>query len=298
MTTMAPGRLGPMSRPEVVHDVVEARSRLDADRAAGRVVGLVPTMGALHDGHESLVRRAAEECDRVVVTIFVNPTQFGANEDFTTYPRTLEADLARAQVAGAHLVVVPSVEAMYPGWPQPVLTTVRVAGLSEVLEGASRPGHFDGVATVVSKLFQLAGPCRAYFGEKDWQQLQVVRRMARDLLFPVAVIGCDTVREDDGLALSSRNAYLTAQERADGPVLHRALSAGRDSVLAGERTVAGVQAAMAAAIGTTVEPDYLAVVDSSTLVPVEPLSGSLRLLVAARFGRARLIDNLGVEVPS
>ena len=298
MTTVAPGRLGPMSRPEVVHDVVEARSRLDADRAAGRVVGLVPTMGALHDGHESLVRRAAEECDRVVVTIFVNPTQFGANEDFTTYPRTLEADLARAQVAGAHLVVVPSVEAMYPGWPQPVLTTVRVAGLSEVLEGASRPGHFDGVATVVSKLFQLAGPCRAYFGEKDWQQLQVVRRMARDLLFPVAVIGCDTVREDDGLALSSRNAYLTAQERADGPVLHRALSAGRDSVLAGERTVAGVQAAMAAAIGTTVEPDYLAVVDSSTLVPVEPLSGSLRLLVAARFGRARLIDNLGVEVPS
>src|SRR5438270_4409324 len=204
---------------------------LDAERRAGRVVGLVPTMGALHDGHASLVRRAADECDVVAVTVFVNPLQFGAGEDLDAYPRTLDADVALAERSGASIVFAPTVAEMYGDgtW-----TTVSVAGeMTSVLEGASRPGHFDGVATVVAKLFAMAGRCRAYFGEKDFQQLAIVRRMATDLSFPVEIVPCPTVRADDGLALSSRNAYLSAEERAAAPVLHRALRAGADAVLAG-----------------------------------------------------------------
>jgi pantoate--beta-alanine ligase len=254
-------------------------------------------MGALHDGHLSLVDRAASACDVVAVTVFVNPLQFGPSEDFAAYPRDLDRDVDLAAGAGATLVFAPSVEEMYP---QPVLTTVAVADLSEPMEGAARPGHFDGVATVVAKLFAIAGRCRAYFGEKDFQQLAVVRRMAADLSFPVEVVGCPTVRAPDGLALSSRNAYLSADERDAAPVLHRALSAGAAAVLAGETDPAAVRDLVAAVVGAEplVALDYAEVVDAATLRTPPVLAGELRLLVAARLGRARLIDNVGVTVPA
>ena len=279
---------------QVIETIREFRAALDAERVAGRTVGLVPTMGALHAGHVALVERAAAECDVAAITIFVNPLQFGAGEDFTRYPRTFEADREKATAAGASFAFVPSVDEMYPG---DVATSVRVSGLSEGLEGGSRPGHFDGVATVVSKLFNIAGPCRAYFGEKDWQQLAVVRRMSADLSAPVEVIGCETVREHDGLAMSSRNAYLSAEERAAATVLYRALSKGRDLIAAGERDPAAVNAAMAAVVDA--EPlatlDYAEAVDAASLERIHPLAGDVRLLVAARLGKARLIDNLGVK---
>jgi len=274
-------------------DTITAFSQaLDAERRAGRTVGLVPTMGALHEGHASLVERAAAECDVVAVTVFVNPLQFGAGEDLDAYPRTLDADVKLAEQAGASIVFAPTVAEMYGAgtW-----TTVSVAGeMTGVLEGASRPGHFDGVATVVAKLFAMAGRCRAYFGEKDFQQLAVVRRMAADLSFPVEVVACPTVRADDGLALSSRNAYLGADERAAAPVLRRALLAGVDAALAG----ADPEPVMAAVLATEplVQPDYAVVVDAATLQRPAPLAGDLRLLVAARLPSARLIDNEGVTV--
>ena len=280
----------------VLNRVADFSEALDAERRAGRSVGLVPTMGALHAGHGSLVERAAAECDVVAVTVFVNPLQFGAGEDLDAYPRTLDADVALAEAAGASIVLAPTVAEMYG---EGTATTVSVAGeMTGVLEGASRPGHFDGVATVVAKLFAMAGRCRAYFGEKDFQQLAIVRRMARDLSFPVEVVGCPTVRADDGLALSSRNAYLSPEERAVAPVLHRALEAGAAAALDGATSAAGVSAAMADVLATEpmVEPDYCAVVDAGTLQVPDQLTGDLRLLVAARLPSARLIDNLGVTL--
>jgi pantoate--beta-alanine ligase len=280
----------------VLERIAELSSALDDERRAGRTVGLVPTMGALHDGHASLVERAAAECDVVAVTVFVNPLQFGEAEDLDAYPRTLEADVKLAEQAGASIVLAPSVAEMYGDG---AATTVSLShGLTRALEGASRPGHFDGVATVVAKLFAMTGTCRAYFGEKDYQQLAVVRRMARDLSFPVEVVGCPTVRADDGLALSSRNAYLSDAERTAAPVLHRALLAGAAAIEAGERDAAAVRAVMDAVLATEalVSPDYAAVVDAATLGTPDPLSGELRLLVAARLPSARLIDNLGVTL--
>jgi pantoate--beta-alanine ligase len=222
----------------------------------------------------------------------VNPLQFGPTEDLATYPRDLDHDRAMAETAGADLVVVPSLEEMYP---QPVRTMVSVERVSHGMEGASRPTHFDGVATVVAKLFAIAAPCRAYFGEKDFQQLAVVRTMARDLSFPVEVIGCPTVREADGLAMSSRNAYLSADEREAAPVLHWALQAGRAAIAAGETDAAAVRAAMVAVVAA--EPlarlDYLEVADPDTLLPVDEVRGTVRLFGAIRLGRARLIDNVG-----
>ena len=212
---------------EVVETVAGCRELLDRARAAGRVVGLVPTMGALHDGHISLMARARAECDVVVVSIFVNPLQFGDPEDIARYPRTMERDLVVCDETGADVVFVPSVREMYPSWPAPPATTVSVRGVSDAWEGASRPGHFDGVATVVAKLFTIAGPCRAYFGLKDFQQLAVVRRLALELSLPVEVVGCPIVREADGLALSSRNVRLSPAERQAATVLARALAAGR-----------------------------------------------------------------------
>ncbi len=277
--------------------IAELRARLDADRARGLRVGLVPTMGYLHEGHASLIARAAAECDTVVTTVFVNPLQFGAGEDLASYPRDLDRDTALAEASGAHLVFAPEVEEMYP---TPVLTTVSVAEVTATMEGASRPTHFAGVATVVAKLFNLAGPCRAYFGEKDYQQLVVVRRMAADLSFPVEVVGCATVREPDGLAKSSRNVYLTDAEREAAPVLQRALQAGAAAIAAGETSAAAVAGVVAALVDA--EPlatlDYAAVVDAATLAPVDPLRGEVRLLAAARFGKARLLDNVGATVPS
>jgi pantoate--beta-alanine ligase len=274
--------------------IAELRAALDEVRAGGGTVGLVPTMGYLHEGHGSLIEAATADTDLVVTTIFVNPLQFAAGEDLSAYPRDLERDTALAESCGAGLLFTPEVAEMYP---EPVQTTVSVSGpVTERMEGASRPTHFAGVATVVAKLFAIAGPCRAYFGEKDWQQVAVVRRMARDLSMPVEVVACPTVREADGLALSSRNVYLTAEERAAAPVVHRALQLGVAAIEGGERSARAVQDLVAGLIAAEplAELDYAEVSDAATLAPVDPLTGDLRLLAAARFGRARLIDNVGV----
>jgi len=262
---------------QVVDRIDAFRKELEAARVAGRTVGLVPTMGYLHDGHASLIRRSAAECDVTAVTVFVNPLQFGANEDLASYPRDLEHDVAVAEGAGAAIVFAPPVQEMYPG---DVLTFVHVARVGEGMEGASRPGHFDGVATVVAKLFAIAGPCRAYFGEKDYQQLAVVRRMAADLSFPVDIVGCPIVREPDGLAMSSRNVYLSPDERSAATVLERALRAGADDLGHAREVMAAVVAS---------EP--LARLDYAEVVETDH---EYRLVIAARLGTTRLIDNLGV----
>ena len=278
-----------------VATITDLRAALDAQRSAGRTVGFVPTMGYLHAGHASLMTAARATNDLVVASIFVNPLQFGPSEDLAAYPRDLGGDTALAQQCGVDLLFVPTVEEMYP---HRVRTTVSVSGVSEPLEGRARPAHFAGVATVVAKLFAIVGPCRAYFGEKDFQQLAVIRQMVRDLSLPVEVVGCATVREPDGLAMSSRNAYLTEPERAAAPVVHAALLAGRAAVLSGETSPVAVRAEMAAVLQQqpVAVVDYAEVVDAATFEVPDPLNGSLRLLVAARFGRARLIDNVGVEV--
>jgi pantoate--beta-alanine ligase len=278
---------------QTVTTIAELRRHLDASRAVGRTVGLVPTMGYLHAGHESLMVRASAECDDVVATIFVNPLQFAPDEDLDAYPRDLEGDTALATRAGVDWLFVPSVEEMYP---RPVATTVSVAGVSAAMEGASRPTHFDGVATVVAKLFNIVGPCHAYFGEKDFQQLAVIRRMVSDLSAPVVVVGCPTLREDDGLAKSSRNVYLSADERVAAPVLHRALRLGAEMIAAGETDADVVRAAMAAEIATQSYGalDYVEVADADTLEPQQVCGPTSRLVGAVRFGRARLIDNIGV----
>jgi pantoate--beta-alanine ligase len=283
---------------KTIATVAELRVQLDRERAEGRAVGFVATMGYLHDGHVSLMRAARAETDVVVASIFVNPLQFGAGEDLDAYPRDLERDSAMAAEAGVDLLFVPSVEEMYPDYPEQVLTTVSVARVSEPLEGAARPTHFAGVATVVAKLFGIVGPCRAYFGAKDFQQVAVVRRMAQDLSMQVEVVACPIRREPDGLAMSSRNVYLTDEERAAAPVVHTALRSGAAAIRAGERDPAAVRALMAGIIEA--EPlarlDYAEVVDAESFTVPDPLAGELRLLAAVRFGRARLIDNVGVTV--
>jgi pantoate--beta-alanine ligase len=280
-----------------VHPTIDGfRRALDARRAEGASVGFVPTMGYLHDGHASLMREASRRDDVAVASIFVNPLQFAAGEDLSTYPRDLERDLALAEDAGVTEVFHPGVEEMYP---RPVLTTVTVAEITRRFEGAARPEHFAGVATVVAKLFAIVGPCRSYFGEKDFQQLAVVRRMAVDLSMPVEVVGCPIVREPDGLAMSSRNVYLTPHQRAAAPVLHRALVQTVGSVAAGARDVGALTADLAARIAGTdgvVGVDYAEIVEADTLEPAAVLAGVQRVLVAARFGRTRLLDNVALEV--
>ncbi len=284
-----------MSAIPVVERASELREAVEAARAQGGSVGLVPTMGYLHEGHQSLVTRSAAENDLTVVSIFVNPLQFAEGEDYGTYPRDLDRDVKMCAVAGAGLVFAPLAEEMYP---QPPITSVAVKGLNAVLEGRFRPTHFDGVTTVVVKLFAMFGPVRAYFGEKDYQQLTIIRRMAADLSMPVEVVGCPTFRESDGLAMSSRNVYLTAEERPAATVLWRSLQAGRDAVVEGSRDPDEVEAVMAAVLAAEpkASPDYTAVVDATKLDRPDVLAGELRLLVAAHVGRARLIDNLGLDV--
>ncbi len=278
----------------LVERVSELRDAVGAARAQGGSVGLVPTMGYLHEGHQSLVTRSAAENDLTVVSIFVNPLQFAEGEDYGAYPRDLERDRKMCAAAGAGLVFAPPADEMYPQTP---ITSVTVKGLNAVLEGRVRPTHFDGVATVVAKLFAMLGPGRAYFGEKDYQQLAIIRRLTTDLSLPVEVVGCPTFRESDGLAMSSRNVYLTAEERPAATVLWRSLQAGRDAVVKGSRSPDEVEAVMAAVLAAEpkASPDYAAVVDAATLDRPHVLAGELRLLVAARVGRARLIDNLGVD---
>ncbi len=272
---------------------------------SGNRVGLVPTMGFLHRGHLSLVERARTECDSVVVTIFVNPLQFGEGEDFDVYPRDVQGDLTKLEDAGVDFVFVPTVEQMYPepvaaGVSGATATTVLVRGISELWEGASRPGHFEGVATVVAKLFALVGRCRAYFGDKDYQQLLLIRRMARDLLFPVEVVGCSTIREPDGLALSSRNVRLSGPERRAACVLSRALLDGARDVQSGEtRPRSVVEKMQRIVLGEPLASlEYAAAVDAWTLEVPEKLVGDVRLIIAARVGSVRLIDNVGVIAPT
>lgn len=277
---------------EIVRTIADLRGRLDAHRCAGGTVGLVPTMGYLHAGHQALMERSAAENDLTVSTVFVNPLQFAPGEDLDAYPRDPEGDASKAETAGTDLLFMPEGEEMYPTPPQ---TTVTVGAIAQPLEGASRPTFFAGVATVVAKLFAIAGPCRAYFGEKDFQQLLVVRQLAHDLSLPVEVVGCAIVREADGLAMSSRNAYLRGADRSAAPVLQRALHRGAELVEAGETDVDVVRRAIEAIIVAEprAELDYVAVVDAATLLPPDPAATELRLLVAAQIGPARLIDNIG-----
>ena len=283
---------------ETATTIAELRRVTEDGRAAGQTVGLVPTMGYLHDGHVSLMVAARQDCDLVVATIFVNPLQFAPDEDLASYPRDPDGDAGKAAAAGVDLLFAPGDEEMYP---ESVLTTVSVADLSQGMEGAARPTHFDGVSTVVAKLFAMVGPCRAYFGEKDYQQLALVRKMAMDLSFPVEVVGCPIVRESDGLAMSSRNAYLTEAQRAAAPVLQVALRAGRAAVVAGERDPQAVTTSVAEIVEAEPEADldYVALVDAGSLRDIGRLEpgGSYRLLTAARFGIPRLLDNVAVDVP-
>lgn len=254
-------------------------------------LGLVPTMGALHEGHLSLARRARAECATVAMSIFVNPTQFGPHEDFARYPRPLERDLELAESVGVDLAFVPGLEEMYPSG---MSTVVEVQGPALRWEGERRPGHFRGVATVVAKLFTITSPQRAYFGEKDYQQLQVIRRLALDLNLPVEVVGCPIVREPDGLALSSRNVYLAPEERQHATALYQALQEGRRRAQVGERESAALRAAMEAVLARApgVDPDYVAIVDPHTLEPLDRLDGPARALITAQVGPVHLIDNM------
>lgn len=279
---------------EIVRTAAELRQASRAARALGKRIGLVPTMGALHAGHASLIRAARAKCDFVAVTIFVNPTQFGPNEDFARYPRTFEADCALAEAEGADVIFAPAVEELYPAG---AATFVEVEGLSERLDGKSRPGHFRGVATVVAKLMVAAEADRAYFGQKDAAQVAVLRRMVKDLRLGTELVVCPIVREEDGLALSSRNRYLNAEERGQALVLSRAVRRVEALVAAGERSA---EALLAAARDTfAAEPevrvDYIALVDWATLDPVaEAMPGTL-FAVAAWVGQTRLIDNAVIE---
>jgi len=281
---------------QVVHDIAAVRRHVARARAAGRTIGLVPTMGALHEGHVSLIRRAVQRCDYVVVTIFVNPTQFGPGEDLDQYPRTLEADKAKAQAAGADLIFAPSAAEMYgPHFD----TYVVPETLGSVLCGASRPGHFRGVCTVVAKLFNIIAPDVAVFGQKDAQQAVLIRRMVADLNFPLAVDVTPTVREPDGVAMSSRNAYLSPGERAEAVCLYRALESARQIIDAGERHADAVRRAMADVIAAakSARIDYIELVDAATLEPLTDLAGrSVLIALAVHVGPARLIDNLVVSV--
>lgn len=279
--------------------IAELRGALDAARAEGQRVGFVPTMGYLHEGHVSLVERAAQQNDQIVTSIFVNPLQFAPGEDLETYPRDPDGDAAKAAAAGGTWLFTPSPGEMYPNGRDGVLTSVAVESLSSVMEGVSRRTHFGGVCTVVAKLFNIVGPCRAYFGEKDYQQLAIVRRMALDLSAPVEVVGCPIVREPDGLAMSSRNVYLSPDERAVAPVLQRALQAGASAIQEGETDADVVRRRMseivdAAPLGTL---DYVEVADPATLAPSSAAGPHVRLFGAVKFGRARLIDNISAGAP-
>jgi pantoate--beta-alanine ligase len=274
----------------IVKGVLEMQAVCKDLRAGGDLLGFVPTMGALHEGHLSLVRRAKAECGVVVASIFVNPLQFGPGEDFGTYPRTFERDCALLKAEGVAVLFAPEAAEMYPAG---AVTTVTVAGIGDRLDGASRPGHFTGVATVVAKLFHVVGPGRGYFGKKDAVQLAVLRQMVRDLNFDMELVGCEIVRDADGLALSSRNKYLNEVERGQALVLHRALSAVERAIAGGERESAALlRVGMGVLQGEGgVRVDYLAVVDANTMLPVERVGHGTLVAVAGYVGKTRLIDN-------
>ena len=278
-----------------VETIAEVRAACDDVRLRGGTVGLVPTMGFFHEGHRSLMRAARAAHDAVVVSLFVNPTQFGPTEDLAAYPRDLEADTAVAIAEGVDVLFVPTVPEMYP---EGARTTVHVAGLTERLCGASRPTHFDGVTTIVAKLFSIVGPCSAYFGRKDAQQLAVVRRMALDLDLPVAVVGCPLIREPDGVARSSRNTYLSSDDRQHAAVLISALRSVADAVISGERDAQALHEVLERVLETepAVRIDYAEIVDASTLEPVDRIERDTLVALAAFVGTTRLIDNITISV--
>ena len=278
---------------EIVHTKAEVREAVARTRAPGRTVGLAPTLGGLHEGHLALIEASVSECDFTVVSIFVNPTQFGPDEDLGKYPRDLESDAAKCAAAGVDLVFAPGAEEMYD---EAASTTVRVAHLTEGLCGAFRPGHFDGVTTVCCKLFNIVQPERAYFGEKDYQQLAVIRRMVRDLALPLEIVGVPTVREADGLAMSTRNQYLTDEERRAAPRLYQALQEGVEAARGG---ASGSEAEEVVAAALAKEPlfkvQYISAVHPDTLEPLEDCGAPMVIAAAAFLGQARLIDNIKVE---
>jgi pantoate--beta-alanine ligase len=274
----------------VVHTVAELRAALLEPRRGGRTIGLVPTMGAFHDGHLSLMRRARRDCDVVVVSLFVNPTQFNDSADLERYPSDHERDRALAADLGVDHLFAPAVEEVYPSG---FATTVSVAGITETLEGVHRGrAHFDGVTTVVAKLLNIVSPDLAYFGQKDAQQALVIRRLVRDLDMPVRIEVCPTVRDADGLALSSRNAHLSPADRIRATALHRALAAVQDAVAGGERDPAALRARAHAELdAAAIEPDYFELVSTETLAPVSRIDGAVLAVLAADVGGTRLIDN-------
>jgi len=264
-------------------------------RSAGETIGLVPTMGAFHEGHLSLMRAARDSCSQVVVSLFVNPTQFGAGEDLEKYPRTFQQDSALAEQIGVDFMFAPSDKAMYP---EGYATYVNVERLTEVMCGAARPIHFRGVTTIVANLFNIIRPHRAFFGQKDAQQTVVIRRMVEDLNMGVEIVELPIVREPDGLAMSSRNKYLTSEERKEAVVLHKSLEEARRLIESGERDADRIVEAIERTIGTArhAEIDYIAAVDSSTLEPLVKLEGETLIALAVRIGSARLIDNIKLRV--
>ena len=273
----------------IINSIAEMQIAARELRASG-TLGLVPTMGALHAGHLSLIDAAKRDCAHVAVSIFVNPLQFGPNEDFGRYPRTFDADCAALSAAGVDVLFAPAAETLTPA---AATTFIEVAGISDRLDGASRPGHFRGVATIVAKLFHIVAPHRACFGQKDAAQLAVLRAMVRDLNFPVEIVACPIVREPDGLALSSRNRYLTPEQRSSATILHRALTAAADLHSQGERSSHALSSIMLQAFATepSVKVEYAAVVDPGTLLPLADAARGALIAVAAHLGETRLIDN-------
>lgn len=281
---------------QIITDPQELQAQCLAWRNHGKTIGLVPTMGFLHAGHMALMDRMRSECDKMVVTLFVNPAQFGENEDLDSYPHDFEGDRAKAATHGADLLFAPDPDAMYA--PDHA-TWVEAPALGKHLCGASRPIHFRGVCTVVTKLFQLTQATKAVFGQKDWQQLAILRRMVRDLNMPVELIGHPIVREPDGLALSSRNAYLTEEERAAAPAIRKGLLNLREAVRAGLHDAAKARASLEKEYAVALpmgEADYIEIVDPDDIVPVKDISGPVLAAVAIRLGKARLIDNILIEV--
>ena len=280
---------------KVVKTIKAVRQLVQAARRRGRTIGFVPTMGALHRGHTSLIERCAKHGDFVVVSIFVNPTQFGPKEDLSKYPRPLRADLQMCRKHGVDVVFIPGVKEMYKTGEQ---TWVNVEKISETLCGRFRPGHFRGVATVCAKLFNIVQPDVAYFGQKDAQQVVVIKRMVEDLDFPLKIVVCPTVRDADGLALSSRNQYLSPQERKDAVCIYRCLKAAREMINAGvvnPKTITAQMRKITGSVGTLTGIDYVSIVDAETLQNLRRIGGRVLVAVAARFGSTRLIDNLIVD---
>lgn len=278
----------------IANTIKEVRLQIKAWMKEGKSIGFVPTMGFLHEGHQSLIERAKKENDKVVVSVFVNPTQFGPTEDLESYPRDFEKDTMLCEMTGADLIFHPNAKEMYE---KDASTLIHVEGLTNALCGKSRPTHFGGVCLVVSKLFHIVSPDRAYFGEKDAQQLAVIKRMVKDLNFDIEIVGCPIIREVDGLAKSSRNAYLNTQERAAATILNKALTKGKEMILAGETNVVKVKNEITEIICK--EPlakiDYVDIVDFDTIAPVKSIKGNILVAVAVFIGKTRLIDNFIIQ---